>query len=365
MNPETLQETKVKTVSLRDLPERDIKTLAVADRLGTKAKVSRFFLNALTMNVEQVKRYEADLFSDDFEIIGTQDKARLKNQFNLVIKDFKGLNLSYWQKKVVTACYCLIEKRGATATSPAIAIENMADLYAEVLERDEKGKFAGSERASFNDALEELQTTKQQIVFYKTVKDAKGKKKREYIIVQAPLIAGVVSHLTSEGNTTVDDEAIKNRASKTISFNPVIFQGLVDAWRLIPKNLSREIKNAVPDIERATPLMEDFILFLHGHAKHVTEVRRSRPVLAQELKIEAEYRKNKKRTTENLLRAYEIAKRTGYLTGYEIDQKGKNMIVDVFHLNPDRFEHLKKGLLEAEGLPIDGETSEEETNDVL
>lgn len=157
---------------------------------------------------------------------------------NMDLKYYKGLNLSYWQKKVVTACYCLIEKRRATAQSPAIEIENMADLYAEVLERDDKGRFQGGEREKFNEALEELQTTKQQIVFYKTVKDAKGKKKREYIIVQAPLIAEIVSHITIDDGKTVDDETIKNKANKTIQFNPVIFQGLVDDWRLIPKNIT-------------------------------------------------------------------------------------------------------------------------------
>jgi len=352
-------------VPARDLPPKEIARTLPPALLETKAKVSRFFLNAMTMNVEQVKRYEADLFSDDFEIIGTQDKARLKSQFNLVIKDFKGLNLSYWQKKVVTACYCLIEKRRATAKTPAIAIDNMAELYAEVLEQDGKGNYAGSERASFNEALEELQTTKQQIIFYKNIKDDKGKRKREYIIVQAPLISGVVSHLTSDDGKAVGDEDIKNKASKTIQFNPVIFQGLVDAWRLIPKNITKEIKDAFPDVKKVKPIYEDFILFLHGHGKHMTEVRRSRPVLAQELKIEAEYQKNKKRTTESLLQAYEIAKRTGYLKDYQTDQKGKNLIVDVFILNPERFEHLKGGLLEAEEVPIDGEAPEEEKNGVL
>jgi len=347
-----------------DFRPKEINRASPPIALETKAKVSRFFLNALTMNVEQVKRYEADLFSDDFEIIGTQDKARLKNQFNLVIKDFKGLNLSYWQKKVVTACYCLIEKRRATATSPVIEIGNMAELYGEVLERDEKGNYAGSERASFNEALEELQTAKQQIIFYKTVKDDKGKKKREYIIVQAPLIAGIVSHITSDDGKTIGDEEIKNKASKTIQFNPVIFQGLVDAWRLIPKNITKEIKDAFPDIKKVKPIYEDFILFLHGHGKHVTEIRRSRPVLAQELKIETQYKKDKKRTTEALLQAYEIAKKTGYLKDYEIDQRGKNLIVDVFILNPERFEHLRGGLLEADEVPTFGETQEEGSNDV-
>lgn len=325
-----------------DLQEKEIRGKRPAE-LDTKAKVSRYFLNALTINVETLKRYEADLFSDSFELIDSQTKKDLKNRFNLIVKDFKGLSLSYWQKKVVTACFCLIDKKGATDSRPIIEIESKADLYAEVLEGRGSGQFLGSEREKFDQALEELQTMKQQVIFHKNIKDSKGKKKREYIMIEAPLVAGIVYNLTSEGEKTVED--IKGKAKISIQFNPVIFHGLIDNWRLIPKNTAREIKSICKDVERVTSLMEDFILFLHGHAPHTLEIRRSRPVLVQELKIEREYKKNKKRTTDNLLQAYDIAKRTGYLTDYRLNEKRTGLIVDVFSLNPEKYEHLRNKAL--------------------
>jgi len=335
-------EVTLTVIKEADLKGKDLsKAAPLPSESQTKAKFPRYFLNAMTANIETVKRYEGDLFSDEFELVDTQDRKVLKDRFNLIIKDFHGLSLTYWQKKVVTACFCLIDKQGATAERPTIDIENKSDLYKEVLEKDKKGRFGGQERRLFDEALEELQTQKQQVIFKKGVKNQKGKPQWQYIMVEATLITNRVYNFTADidENSPTD---IKDKASQTIHFNPVIFHGLIDEWRLVPKNVSREIKQACPDVKRVTSLQEDFILFLHGFPSKYNPIRRSRPVLAQELKIDKDYKKNKKRTTEALLQAYEIAKQTGYLTDYLLDEKGKFLIVDVFFLNTDRFEHMKE-----------------------
>ena len=64
--------------------------------------------------------------------------------------------------------------------------------------------------------------------------------------------------------------------------------------------------------------------------------------LIKELGIEEQYKLQPRRTGKELVKAYKVAKKTGYLTNFKLAQKGKEGPVDVFHLNPGMFEHLKQ-----------------------
>lgn len=329
-------------IAVRDLniTGQEVALPAITTETGTRAKISRHFLKAQTVNIETIKNLQSDLFSGEYELVTGQSREALRERFNLIVKDFRGLNLDFWEKKVVIACYCAIEKQNASTGTPYITIGSKADLYKEVLEKDGRGKFSGKERELFDNAIERLKKKQHQLVFYKTVKDGK-KVKREYVLVEAPFISGIVTNYTAEQDTEQSIKNIKDKGRYYIQFHPVIFEGLIDSFRLIPKNVSREIKAVCTDVKKTTELMEDFILWLHTHAPHLTEIRRTKETLVRELKQDALYRKYKKRVIENLHECYEIAKRTGYLTDYKIDQKGKEFIVDVFYLNPDKFYHIK------------------------
>lgn len=321
------------------LAGQEVSTSPLAQEIETKAKISRHILKAQTVNIETIKNLQADLFSGEYELVTGQDKRILQERFNLIVKDFRGLNLDYWEKKVVIACYCAIDKQNASTGTPYITIGSKADLYKEVLEKDKNGKYGGKERELFDNAIERLKAKQHQLVFYKTVKDGK-KTKREYVLVEAPFISGIITNYTAEQDTEQSIKEIKDKGRYLVQFHPVIFEGLIDNFRLIPKNVSREIRTICQDIKKTTPLMEDFILWLHTHDPRLTEIRRTKPVLIKELKQDDLYKKNKKRLIENLHECYDIAKRTGYLTDYQIDQRGKECIVDVFSLNPNRFYHI-------------------------
>lgn len=340
ITPEVLTPKNKIAVTDLNITGQEVSLPAVTTETGTRAKISRHFLKAQTVNIETIKNLQSDLFSGEYELVTGQSKEALRDKFNLIVKDFRGLNLDFWEKKVVIACYCAIEKQNANKGTPYITIGSKADLYKEVLEKDKRGKFSGKERELFDNAIERLKQKQHQLVFYKTVKDGK-KVKREYVLVEAPFITGIVTNYTAEQDTEQSIKNIKDKGRYFITFHAVIFEGLVDSFRLIPKNVSREIKAICTDVKKTTELMEDFILWLHTHDPRKTEIRRTKEVIVKELKQEALFKKNKKRCLENLRSCYEIAKRTGYLTGYDIDQRGKECIVDVFYLNPDKFYHIK------------------------
>lgn len=314
--------------------------------IGEKAKVSANILNSCYTTPGKLKKYQADLFSDRYELAKGQMRDDINEKISKYIEDFKGLKLTYWQKKVIIAFYCLIEKQDASRQRPFIKIHSKTDLYREVLGKNKNGKgYNWGERKLLDKALEELQTKKQQIVFTKT-KRVKDKKIREYIIVESVLITERIYYRKSINNERgLKEGDIKEKGRQVIKFNPIIFDGLIDRWRLIPKNLTREIKMACPEVKRVTPLIEDFIYWLHSHSYKLTEIKRNRLILINELGLEKAYRHNKERTLKKIFKTYQIAKKVGYLKDYLINQKGKRKSIDIFILNPIMYEHIQRWIL--------------------
>ncbi|MCK4248918.1 MAG: hypothetical protein KAX15_03985, partial [Candidatus Omnitrophica bacterium] len=345
-------EAEVKTgkEKIRAIKEKEIRELKEATRIAeTKAKVSRHFLSAQSAHEGTFENKQLELWGDDFELDQDQNKYNLDKQLKGYVKDFKGLRLTYWQEKFVTACYCVIEKQQAHAKNPFILLESWADLYKEVLEKKDGG-YSGKEREFLIQGGKELQTQLQQMAFYKTITKEKGKKAkkiRKYFVTEGPLITNIGYYgETAETKNVLQD--IKNKGKMAISFNLIIFEGLVDRWRLIPKNLTREIKEACPEITRAKITAERFIKWLHTHGIGKIKIKRNRTELIKALDLEKSYKKNKDRTIKKLLECYDIAKKTGYLTDYKLNQKGTIKLLDVFYLNQDKFEHLKTKKVEKE-----------------
>jgi hypothetical protein len=85
--------------------------------------------------------------------------------------------------------------------------------------------------------------------------------------------------------------------------------------------------------------LADFIDYLHRQDNET--VKRRRETIAKALRMEKAYHEKRKITTSKILQFYEIAKRTGYLTGYELDKRDGTYTVDILHLDPSKFLHLR------------------------
>lgn len=346
------QFTDLQDADILKLSESGSLVIDATQELEDKVKMPLNILKAQMTNIETLKNYQASLFSGEYELVTGQDRETLKNNFNLIIRDFKGLTLDYWEDKVLTACYCLLNRQNSNKLNPHIIIETKAELYQEVLEKNKGGRYGGKEREKFDKALKSLQATIHHFVYRKAVKDGK-KLKTEFVTIEAPLITSVVCNYVSENDNENTAQDIKEKGRYFISFHPIVLDQIIEHFRFLPRNISKEIKALCSEVKQTTPLMEGFIRWLHAHSMKSTEVRRTREALIRELKLDKQYKTQKGRTIKALHQAYEIAKRTGYLKDYAIDQKGKECIVDVFYLNPNKYEHLQtKKKNEAPLLPI-------------
>ena len=133
---------------------------------------------------------------------------------------------------------------------------------------------------------------------------------------------------------------LKETGQIKISILPMFLRDYHKYYKLLPKDISKEVREKCPDIKKVSEPLVNFIDFLHR--QDTREVRRNRLTLTKELKLGEPLRKRGKKYINGILfKCYDIAKRTGYLTGYKIDQKGKTELVDVFYLNVFKYEHLK------------------------
>jgi len=345
------QNVTIKINKPLDVREKKAGVSALPQVSDGRAKVGlRPFLKAQTVHKKDLERWQSDLFSGAYSVVNKDDKDALSSRMGeLIVKDFEGLKLTYWEKKVVIALYCQIEKQGVSIDNPVLYLENRSDLYGEVLEKGGNGRYHGSERKQFDEAMESLQTHKKEVVFYKTITED-GKKKRQYCLMEGVLIPEA-GYIIETGGKSLSNDEIRNKGKFAIKLHTVLLDGIIDNFRLIPKNIAGEIKKT--GVKRVREEMEDFIYWLHSHTHDTREIRRRKDVLIQELKLEREYRKNKSRTINKLHETYKIAKETGYLKDYKINQKGKTGdILDIFYLNADKIYHTKEKKLPATPTPL-------------
>jgi hypothetical protein len=375
-NRNTISRDATLTITTKDLKGKvlkvtDFKIVLIEDLKGKvlnvvfpflkeaepKVKVSSHFLNSYFTTDDTLKNYQGQL-QFDFKAEGDiTDITDAKNTLAVIVsKGFKGLNLSYQEDRVIKGIFNLLNKQNANEERPFIVLDSISRLYEEILEKKvtkKKGKysfadFSGAEIKEINEAIENLKKNMQQVIIkgYDGT-DKKTKKPLYFFYMQeTPLIKVeyLKREIPLEEVKEMTEKQLKETGEIKISILPIFLRDYHKYYKLLPKDISKEVREKCPDVKRVNKPLVDFINLLHRQDRDAlikgNELRRKRETLIKELRLEIMYKKNKKRTVDRLLSCYDIAKRTGYLEDYKIDQKGKYELVDIFYLNILRFEHL-------------------------
>lgn len=339
----------------KSLTGQEVSTAPVMPEIETKAKVSSHFLNSYFTTEDTLKNYQGDLFN----LSGTQDISKTKENLAVIVsKGFKGIELSYFENRVMKGVFSLIQKQDASENRPFVVLDNISQLYEQILERKVAKKlkdgytfkdFSGAEITKVNEALKKLSETPQQVIIKgRDGVDKKGKPTYFFYMKNEALLSlEYLKRNIPEGEVDkITEGEVRETGQIKISVLPIFLRDYHKYYKLLPKDISREVREACPEVKKVSEPIVNFIDFLHRQDN--AEVRRSRETLIKELKLEKLYRKNKKLVINTLLKCYDIAKRTGYLSDYKTDQKGKYELVDVFYLNPFKYEHLKPKKVEGE-----------------
>ena len=351
MKEELLQDGQKVDASIQDLTGQVATTAPspVPPDIATKAKVSSHFLNAYFTTDDTLKNYQGNLF----DLNPTQDIAKTRDKLSIAItRGFKGIDLTYQENRVMKGLFSLFEKQNSSEDRPFVVLKNIAELYDEILDKKVTKKmkdgytfkdFSGDEVNKAKDALEKLSREPQQIIVKGQDGFDKKSKKPLYSIymTEKPLIS--LEYLKrqipqSEVNKLTEAE-LKETGQVKITILPIFLKDYQKYFKLLPKDISKEVREKCPDVKKVSEPLVNFIDYLHRQENK--ELIRERPTLIKVLKLEAIYKTQKRRTIATLLKCYDIAKRTGYLTDYKIDQKGKYGLVDILNLNPNKFYHLR------------------------
>jgi hypothetical protein len=351
------------TVASTDLKGEEIRTPLISKEAETKVKVPSHFLNSYFTTEDTLKHYQDQgQLQFDFKAEGDiTDITKSKNILATIVSEgFKGINLSYQENRVIKGLFNLLNKQNASEQRPFIVLENKYQLYEEILERKviKKGKykdFSGAETKEVDKAIEDLQKNTQQIIIkgYDGI-DIKTKKPLYFFYMRKTSLINLEylkRNMPPEEAEKMTEEQLKETGQIRINILSIFLRDYHKYFKLIPKDLSKEIREKCPEVKKISKPIVDFIDLLHRQDSkgliNGNELRRARETLIKELKLEKMYKKNKRRTVKRLLSCYNMAKRTGYLEDYKIDQKGKYSLVDVFYLNIFKFEHLKPKQIEA------------------
>ena len=357
------KDKKDNALIIRELTGKEAKTAPVSKEAELKAKVSSHFLNSYFTTDDTLKNFQGQL-QFNFKAEGDiTDIAKAKNTLAVIAsKGFKGLDLSYQENRVIKGLFNLLQKQKASEQRPFIVLDNVYQLYNEILERKvtKKGEykdFSGRETMLVSEAIETLKKDMQQIIIKGRHGTDKKTKKPLYFFYMSerPLIIVdyLYDHISEEQAKGMTEEQLKKKAKIKISILPIFLRDYHKYYKLLPKDISKEVREKCPDIKKVSEPLVNFIDLLHRQDRdglvNGNELRRTRNTLIKELKLEEQYRKQGKTYVKNvLLKCYNIAKRTGYLEGYETDQKGKTELVDIFYLNIHRYDHLKPRRIKAD-----------------
>lgn len=361
---------KVK-VTVEDLTGRAITLAPVTPEIRKMSKYPSLLLNNMFTTDDTLKGYQGQLeLFDEFSFGGLQDakkalsKEDADKQLTAVITGkevYQGLDFSINEQRVTGGICRLLDKQGASEEKPYIVLNNISELYEEILEKKTTKRhghaskeFLGGEREDINEGLKELEETTRKI-FIRTTKYDTKKKKNIYglYMYKKPIIQVFrgIEDMTKEGLEAITEKDLETKGKVIIKIIPEFLRRYGDRFKLLPMDLSREIREKA-GIKKAPKVIYDFILFLHNHKEDDIEIRRHRTTIIKELKLYEQLKKRGKKYVNALLfKCYNIAKTTGYLAGYKIDEPSrKHGLVDVFTLNPDKFYHLRgrEGQKEAE-----------------
>jgi hypothetical protein len=332
----------------------DVATAPLAPESETKVKLPSHYLNPLFATDDTLKKIEGQLDFDFVRVEGmTKDISEAKGILGTTIqnKDFKGIELSYRENQVMKGIFTLIQQQNASESRPFVVVENISQLYEQILERKVTKKrkdgytfkdFNGSEIEEVKKALDKLSETKHHIIIKgRDGFNEKTKKPTYFFYMKKDSLLSIeyLKRNISEAElNNITEGELKATGQIKIAVLPVFLRDYHKYFKLLPKDISKEVREACPEIKKVSEPIVNFIDFLHrqDHA----EVRRNRVTLIKELKLEKLYKKNKKIALATLFKCYDVAKRTGYLADYKIDQPSATYeYVDVLILNTSQYSH--------------------------
>jgi len=322
----TKENVKVALGGLINLTGKEVSPAVVTPEIETKAKVSSHFLNSYFTTENTLKNYQGQKDFDFFRAEGDiTDITKSKKVLGEVIatKGFKGIDLGYQESRVMKGIFSLAQKQDASENRPFIVLDNISQLYEQILEKKVEKKrkdgytfkdFSGAEITKVNDALDRLSKTPQQIIVKgQDENDKKGKPTYFFYMKEKALIS--LEYLkrnipASEVNRMTEAE-LKKTAQIKIIIEPIFLRDYHKYYKELPKDISREVRKACPEIKKVSEPLVNFIDLLHRQDKLINgdELHRTRETLIKELKLEKLYRKNKKIAVETLKKCYDIAKR--------------------------------------------------------
>ncbi len=345
------KELKQKDESIKRLEREGEKSRAL---VKTRAKVSLSFLSSYFATAETLERWEKQMELD----LGDGEKTRdnKKDLQAVIIQGYKPLSFSNWQNRAIKGLFNLADQQGASYMRPYIVLDSKAQLYEEILDRKTTKKtkdgyafkdFSGREIQQVERALEELSNPEEipQIIIKGTdQKRQKGKAAGNgfFYMAKEPVIRVEYfkGNLTDTEAEKMTEAAIKETGQIRISFAVGFMMG--EYWRFLPKDISGEIRAFCPDVKRVTKHLRNFIDYLHKQATPEVRISKRKILMAAKFS-EADIKKRGKAYFDRLLKTYyDIAKRSGYLKDYKLDQRGTYELVDVLYLNEGKYYHLEQ-----------------------
>jgi hypothetical protein len=336
-----------------DLGAAEVKEVEQFTTLERKIKVPSHFINSYFTTEDTLKTYQKQL-TLDFKMEQNIDTTEAKEGLAIMVsKGFKGINLSYSEKRVIKGIFSLAQKQKVSEKLPFIVLSNISKLLNEILEKKARKTspdgysfkdFFGSEVKQMKEALDNLSKTQQQIIIkgYDGIDKKTGKPMYFFYMRETPLIniEYLKRRIPEEEVEKLTEGELKETGYIKISILPIILRDYHKYFKMLPKDISKEVREKCPGVRRISVTLVDFIDLLHRQNNQ--EVRRTRSTLTKELKLEKQLKKRGKAYIKRiLLKCYDQAKMTEYLEDYKIDQRGTSGLVDVFYLNIFRFEHLK------------------------
>ncbi|MBA7525046.1 hypothetical protein ES705_17193 [subsurface metagenome] len=336
-----------------DLGAAEAKEVEKFTTLERKIKVPSHFINSYFTTEDTLKTYQKQL-TFDFKMERDMDTTEVKEGLAIMVsKGFRGINLSYSEKRVIKGIFSLAQKQKVSENHPFIVLSNISKLLNEILEKKARKTspdgygfkdFFGAEVEQIKKALDNLSKTQQQIIIkgYDGIDKKTGKPMYFFYMREIPLISieYLKRRIPEDEVEKLTEGELKETGYIKISILPIILRDWNKYFKLIPKDISKEVREKCPEVKRISVTLVDFIDLLHRQNNQ--EVRRTRSTLTKELKLEKQLKKRGKAYIKRiLLKCYDLAKRTEYLGDYKVDQRGTSGLVDVFYLNISRFEHLK------------------------
>lgn len=279
------------------------------------------------------------------ELTVSEEKALFAIQNMLSKTNYKG--------NAETSKHSDISDYTETRTLPSLEFSPSEFLTEYGVSKKDHGRgyaeFSRAERDLALSALREL-SVKPFFVFYKRVSWEKGKERIQLIKITDTLIKVIEGYdwLNKTELTEVASGGANNKLVKIVIVpNPVLVDQIKSHYVMKPANCYQEIKLLAPHASKFVYRFIDYLLteqtLKEKNKGWDWTIKIGVDTLADVLRMDAYVKKRNWRTIRaSVNKCYEVAKKLGYLTNYEIDQQGVAKNIDVLTLNKEKFYRVEK-----------------------